>query len=163
MSTVFETVWADDTSPFLYKSDSLGVGVVADTFPKFPDQVVIIPATGFPDRDNASFSDLSLTTQLALTCLVSVMDRKMRDFSGVPGVRAIARTDGFVVPDHPHIVMFPALRGESDAYTKPSLFTDEAVRKKLVQNTLRNLALTANEKVELDEELNWLEYVGIPS
>ena len=118
---------------------------------------------GFPDRDNASFSDLSLTTQLALTCLVSVMDRKMRDFSGVPGVRAIARTDGFVVPDHPHIVMFPALRGESDAYTKPSRFTDEAVRKKLVQNTLRNLALTANEKVELDEELNWLEYVGIPS
>ena len=91
-----------------------------DGFPKFPDQIVIIPAAGFPDRDTASFHDLPLSTQMAMIAVQAAFQKKMESFSGVPGVRGIIRVDGFAVPNHPHIVMFPGLRGESTAYTEPT-------------------------------------------
>ena len=161
--TVFERVWSDSASPFLYKNEVTGVGIVADTFPKFPEQVVLIPAQGFPERDEATLSDLPLATQLALAALQSVMDKKMRSFSGVPTARAIARVDGYVVPNHPHIVMFPALRGESGAYTEASRFTDEEIRALLVERTMQNLALTPSEIDELNEMLRRIQSIDVPS
>ena len=76
----------------------------------------------------------------------------MESFSGVPGVRGIIRGDGFAVPNHPHIVMFPALRGESTAHTEPNRpnFAEPEVREKLIRDTLQNLAPTAAERSELD-------------
>ena len=163
--TIFERVWSDPNSSFLYKSEAedeaASVGIVVDAFPKFPEQVVLIPAQGFPERDEASFSDLPLATQLALSALQSAMDKKMSSFSGVPTVRAIARVDGFAVPNHPHIVMFPALRGESGAYTEPSRFTDEAIRQHLVEQTTKNLALTAEETDALDEMLQRIRELDV--
>ena len=150
-STVFEEIWNSDT-PFIYRNETLGVGALPDAFPKFPDQVVIIPAAGFPDREQTSVSDLLPVTQLALAALEAAIQRKMEHFSGVPGVRGIVRKDGFAVPHHPHIVMFPALRGESTAYTEPPrpAFTGKAVRKQLVARTLENLRLTPEEVGCLD-------------
>ena len=36
--TVFEKVWKNPDSNFLYRNNQSQVGVVADEFPKFPDQ-----------------------------------------------------------------------------------------------------------------------------
>ncbi len=150
--TIFENVWNSDTL-FLYKNERAGVGAIPDALPKFPDQIVIIPAKGFPDRDEASLYNLPLSTQMAMTAVQVVFQEKMESFSGVPGVRSIIRGDGFAVPNHPHIVMFPALRGESTAYTEPTRpsFTEPEVREKLIRNTLQNLALTAEERSKLDD------------
>lgn len=161
--TIFERVWTDPASPFLYKNEVAGVGIVADVFPKFPDQVVLVPAQGFPEREEASLSDLPFATQLALAALQSAMDKKMRSFSGVPAVRGVARVDGYVVPNHPHIVMFPALRGESGAYTEASRFTDEEIRALLVERTMQNLALTPSEIDELNEKLRRIQSIDVPS
>ena len=152
-ATIFEKVWRDPTSPFLYKNEEVGVGIVADAFPKFPDQVVLIPRDGVTGNEKASISDLSLKTRMGLVSLMSCLDKKMSTFSGVPEVRAISHVEGFAVPNHPHIVMFPALRGESIDFFKPSRHADEEVRKMLVARTLKNLALTDVEKAKLDKEL----------
>ena len=147
METVFERVWKDTSTHFIYKNETAGVGIIPDAFPKFPDQVVLIPAEGQPANNEASLSDLPHSTYLALACLQSVIGRKMEYF---PGVRAITRVDGFAVPNHPHIVMFPALRGESDAYTRPSRFSDPNVRRILVERTMQNLALSEEEVESID-------------
>ena len=82
----------------------------------------------------------------------AAFQKKMESFSGVPCVRGIIRGDGFAVPNHPHIVMFPALRGESTAYTEPPRlnFTEPGIREQLIRNTLQNLALTVAERGEID-------------
>ena len=152
-STIFEKSWQNPDSPFLYKNEEAGVGILADVFPKFPDQVVLIPRDGMPKNNNASMSDLDLKTQMGISCLISCMDEKMSIFSGVPEARAITHIEGFAVPNHPHVVMFPALRGESIDFFKPSRHTDEEVRQMLVARTLKNLALTKEEKNGLDEEI----------
>ena len=48
--------------------------------------------------------------------------------------------------------MFPALRGESTAYTEPPRlnFTEPGIREQLIRNTLQNLALTVAERGEID-------------
>lgn len=152
--TVFEGVWQNPKSPFIIKNEEFGVGVVADAFPKFPDQVVIIPAEGFPERETASLCDLDSRTYFALCALQRVMQRKMESFSGIKGgVRGIARVDGYAVPNHPHIVMFPALRGESVDYTNPTRtqLTSPGVREHLIAQTVADLSLTARETDELDQ------------
>lgn len=158
--TVFEKVWQNPDSNFLYRNDQSQVGVVADEFPKFPDQVVLFPAQGFPECDHAIFSDLPFSTQLALSALMASLGQKMRGFSGVPSVMPITRIDGFAVPNHPHIVMFPALRGESSAYTEPSRFQDSTTRRVLVERTMRNLSLTKREIADLDEKLKLIRRIS---
>lgn len=88
------------------------------------------------------------------------LDQKMRGFSGVPSVMPITRIDGFAVTNHPHIVMFPALRGESGAYTEPSRFQDSTTRRVLVERTLRNLSLTELEIADLDEKLERIRRIS---
>jgi hypothetical protein len=153
--TVFELGWTDPDAPWLYKNEQYGVGIIADKFPKLPDQIVIVPAEGIHDKEFASLADLPHEVFFALAALQRFMIRKMEQYSGIEGVRAISRVDGFAVPNHPHIVMFPALRGESVAFTEPSRkeFKEDNIRRVLVQKTCVNLALTAEEKTELDQEI----------
>lgn len=157
-STIFETEWNNANAPFLYRFESskVNVGIIADAFPKFPDQVVLIPANGFPERETASLHDLDFKTQMALAALEAAIQSKMESFSGIEGVRGIVRVDGFAVPNHPHKVMFPGLRGESDDFTKPprSQFRDDATRALLVQRALENLRLSTEEVEQLNEQLS---------
>ena len=157
-ATALERVWLNPDEQPIYRSNKHGVGIYPDAFPKFPDQVLIMPARGFPERQFASLHDLDLHTQLALTVLQTIVQRRMESFSGVDGVRGIVRVDGFAVPNHPHIVMFPGLRGESSDYTQPPRpqFEGAEVRQKLIEATLRNLCLTAEQMAELDELLDQL-------
>lgn len=149
--SVFEKEMADPTKPALYECE-LGA-ILPDAFPKFPDQIVIVAKHALHDRPEASLADLPLTAQCAMSIMAAAMQRKMETFSGVPGVRGIQRVDGFAVPNHPHIGMFPALRGESGAFTEPSRFNDDETRRILIERTLRNLALTPEEKQTLDTEI----------
>ncbi len=153
--TAFEKEWADPDAPWLYKNEQYGVGIIADKFPKLPDQIVIVPAEGIHDKEFASLADLPHEVFFALAALQRFMIRKMEQYSGIEGVRAIVRIDGFGVPKHPHIVMFPALRGESAAFTEPSReeFKEENIRDELAQKTCVNLALTPDEKAALDREI----------
>ncbi len=141
---------------YRFEADDINVGIIADTFPKFPDQVVLIPANGFPERETASLYDLDFKTQIALAALEAAMQSTMESFSGIEGVRGIVRVDGFAVPNHPHKVMFPGLRGESNDFTKPPRpqFRDDATRTALVQRTLENLKFSTEETEQLSRELN---------
>lgn len=157
-TTVFEEAWVNRDAPFLYKNETIGVGILADAFPKFPDQVVIIPRDGLAKNEKASISDLDPKIALAMFCLMQFMSEKMASFSGLSGVRAVTHIEGFAVPNHPHMVMFPALRGESQELHKPSRYNSEDVRKLLVERTLKNLALTKQEKEVLDTQLGLLSF-----
>ena len=135
--------------------------MLADISPKLPHQIVIIPAIGFAERDSASLHDLDLRTQLAIRALETTMQKKMETFSGISGVRGIIRGDGYAIPNHPHTVMFPALRGESIIYTEPPrpAFTDEPTRRLLVERTVRNLALSRDEAGQLDTILGNIQQI----
>lgn len=160
-STIFEREWKNPNASFLYKSKNAGVGVVADEFPKFPEQVIVVPEKGFPGNENASLSDLDPQTYLALMFLVRFMDGKMKKFSGLDGVRGIVHAEGFAVKDHPHVVMFPAVRGESAGLNEPSRHSDASVRRMLVQNTMKNLALTPDESTRLDVQLEKIAAIEV--
>lgn len=149
--SVFERELADPAKPALYECE-FGA-ILPDAFPKFPDQVVIVPRHALQSAVEASLADLPLANQLAITVMAAAMQRKMSSFSGIPGVRGIQRVDGYAVPNHPHISMFPALRGESGAYTEPSRFSDDQTRRMLIERTLQNLALNPAEKQSLDAEI----------
>ena len=149
--TVFEKAWNDPETVFLYRNDEHGVGVIVDIHPKVPNQLVVIPN----ESENASnIGGLDQKMSLKLMAVAAFMIAKLTDSGPDPKTRGIMHIEGFSVPDHPHIVVFSATRGESINLHKSPL--DEGRQQQLIGETLANKSiwLTDEEKTELGRILD---------
>jgi hypothetical protein len=87
------------------------VRVWVDPFRKLPGTVVVVPREGTPGKD-AYLHDLPAHRLDQMSRVRVAFGRKML---AITGVRPIEHVEGYGVPDHAHVVMFPAARGEGRA------------------------------------------------
>lgn len=137
---IYET---DDSSP-------LQVVALVDRFPKFFGQVVLFPRQGSPGEQVAPY-DIAPAESLGLDYLARTVQSRMSEV--FKGRRIIRHEEGFAVPDHPHIVLFPAKRGRGVRLYEPSLFKPDDRYFSAVQRKLR---IAGQEKAKIDDRLKRL-------
>lgn len=107
---------------------------LVDRYPKFVGQVVVFPQEGRPGEDIAPY-DLPARTRLGLDYLSHVVQSRMR--TRFPQGRIVRHEEGFAVPDHPHVVLYPAQRGEGRKLYEPSGFEPDTRYFKTTQQLLK--------------------------
>lgn len=132
----------------VYESDDY-VALV-DRYPKFIGQVVVFPHAGRPGENVAPY-DLPTGTRIGLDYLSHVVQSRMS--SQFPRGRIIRHEEGFAVPDHPHVVLFPAERGQGKRLYEPSDFQPDTDYFKYTQRLLK---IEEEQKKIVDERLKWL-------
>ena len=155
--TVFEKTmqnYADWTgegeAPAYPLYEGLEYVALVDRFPKFDGQVVIFPSHGQPGQETAPYN-LPPSLRLGMDYLTHVIQTRMS--SRYPKGRIIRHEEGFAVPDHPHVVLFPAQRGEGKKLYEPSQFEPD---KSYYRETQRLLQLESDQKRIVDEKLKRL-------
>jgi diadenosine tetraphosphate (Ap4A) HIT family hydrolase len=121
-----------------------------DRFPKFIGQVVIFPSHGTPGENVAPY-DLPPVISLGIDYLSRKVQSRMSKV--FPSSRIIRHEEGFAVPDHPHVVLFPAARGDGKKLYEPSLLKPDDAYFKEAQRQLR---LEDEQKKLIDERLKRL-------
>ncbi len=146
--TRFEDAWEKPlVGDHLFKSERYGVMALADPFAKFPMHVVVAPREGMPDEE-VYFSDLPRITKRLLHEVSDAVEEKIKQHCQ-PGQRVITHTEGFGIPDHAHIVLFAAERGEGQ-----SLYVPCSAGALAVQHTLEIISFSPIEAQALEQRLD---------
>jgi len=102
----------------IFISERHRIMALIDPFAKFKHHVVIAPAEGAPGTI-AYFQELDPSRQSQLRYVSDQVGRLIFNRFGsvtgnreLPDRRVVDHTEGFAVPDHPHIVVFSARRTE---------------------------------------------------
>lgn len=123
---------------------------LVDRYPKFAGQVVVFPSRGNPGQETAPY-DLPAPVRLGMDYLTHVVQGRMKSI--YPTGRIIRHEEGFAVPDHPHVVLFPAHRGEGRKLYEPSEISPDEAYFREAQRLLR---LETDQKKIVDERLQRL-------
>ncbi|MDX1766204.1 MAG: hypothetical protein R3313_04605, partial [Candidatus Saccharimonadales bacterium] len=145
-STVFEDAW-HHTDNHIFRSERHQVMAIADIAPRLPLQVVVAHRSGYPGRD-VGFSDLSTLHKRKLNEVAGAVGEKMAKHI-TEGQRVITHSEGFGVPDHPHIVLFAAARKEGER-----LYNGPPLGAIAVQNTIEVVKFTPVEAESLEARLD---------
>lgn len=148
--TVFEKVW-DKPEEHLFRSEKHGVMAAADRFPKLRLQSVIAPKEGASGQE-ASIYSYPEEMQLKLFVVASALGRKMLD-NCVDGERVITHIEGFNIPNHPHIVMFAAVRNAGVGLYSPGPQSEVFLNSRF-EDTLEVMRFTPVEAKELEARLD---------
>jgi hypothetical protein len=130
----------------LFKSEQHGVMAVADPFAKFHLHVVVAPREGDPGKD-VRFSKLPLLTKRLLHEVADAVEEKIERHIE-PEQRVITHTEGYGIPDHAHIVLFAAKRGEGK-----DLWVPRSAGELAIEHTLNAISFNPNEAEMLDQRL----------
>ncbi|MDB5185606.1 MAG: hypothetical protein JWL85_129 [Candidatus Saccharibacteria bacterium] len=144
-TTVFERVW-NNRKELLFRSDRHEVLAAVDIKPKFPLQVVVALRYGTPG-ERADFDALPSYMKKRLHTVADFLGQKILA-NCTEEQRVIRHTEGFGVPDHPHITLFAAERGQGK-----DLYNGEPLGLEVVENTLKVLKFTDTQPAELEAEL----------
>lgn len=147
LHTVFEEVWNDSTTPFLFRSDKHKVMAIADKFPRMPLQVVIAPASGNPG-EIVHFHDLNEITQDKLWTVGKAIGKKILSASSSPQ-RSMFTLEGFAVEDHAHLIYYAGVRREGI-----NRYTGELLGDLAVQRTVEAITLSLDESIALESKLD---------
>ena len=107
--TVFERVWDNPDTHFLFKSAVHKIMAIADIRPKLPLQFVVAPAEG-ADR-TVRFEDINPLMAAKMHVVGHMIGRTLHRYLD-DGQNMLHRVEGFNVPNHPHIVYAAGYRGE---------------------------------------------------
>lgn len=151
-STIFEPIWDQPDGP-LFKSERHGVMVFADAFPRLPLQVVVATQYGTPGHE-VHFSQLPRITRRRMHEVADAVEEKI--FAECePGQRVITHTEGFGVPDHPHIVLFAGERKQGE-----SLYSGPVLGEMAVRHTLEAISFSTIDRMELEGRLSRVAQLG---
>ncbi len=152
--TVFEGVWESCENP-LFKSEEHGVMAVADAFPKFPYHTVLFPREG--EDQKVHVHKLARAEAHKLYAVKHAIGAKILEHCD-DEQRIVDHTEGFAVPNHAHIVLFAALRGEGKAlYDKAILPNSEEI----IEQTIRDITLSEHEGAALEDELDVIRRIYV--
>lgn len=126
------------------------VSALVDPFRKLPGTIVVIPKEATPDAEH-HLADLPPSRRMQLALVCQEFGKKIIEHAGV---RAIEHVEGYGVPDHAHIVIFPAAKGEGKAlYEKVGLPEQPALDNEL-DNTLEQFGIVSVEAEILRRKLD---------